>query len=306
MPREPTLVWSALGIVVGGTLVGGCVGEREATTTSAVGSEAAASDGVSETGVVATTDTSTTPGELVPTSSSAGSSGDSTSGFLVMLDGGGVDECDVFTQDCDAGEKCAAWASDGGSAWNATKCVPVMGDRKPGEPCTVVESAVSGLDDCIKGAMCFDVDAEGHGECVALCMDEAMPVCADPGSSCYISGDGVLNLCIPTCDPLIQDCPADEVCLPLYWPYSCNDDLSGDLGAAFDACEFVTSCDKGLLCLSPQAATECDQDADGCCLPMCSIAEAGAGCPGAGQECLPVYDPQPPGYEDVGYCSLPL
>jgi hypothetical protein len=304
----PVVVWGAA------LLVGGCVGDREAATSAgAVSSGAAASDGVSETGAVTTTDagTSTTTVEPVPTtSSSTGSSGDATGGFIVAPDGGGVEECDLYAQDCDEGEKCASWAEGGGSAWNATKCVPVMGDQQPGEPCTAVGGGVSGLDDCIEGAMCWDVDAENQGECVAVCTgSEREPMCEDTQLGCGVTrcavlGEGVLAICLPTCEPLTQNCPGDDLCLPVSGTYLCVLDASGDLGAAFDPCEFANQCDKGLLCAEPTAAPECDQGATGCCVPMCSIAAGDELCPGVGQQCVPIYDPPMSGCEDVGSCMV--
>src|SRR5690242_9848822 len=42
--------------------------------------------------------------------------------------------CDSFLQDCAEGEKCVPWSPSGG-AWDASKCVPVLGDQAMGEPC---------------------------------------------------------------------------------------------------------------------------------------------------------------------------
>jgi hypothetical protein len=141
------------------------------------------------------------------------------------------------------------------------------------------------------------------GVCVALCTgDQENPECGDPSTACAVVNDGVLNLCLDRCDPLIQDCAGDDVCIPVDAAYVCVLDASADQGAAFDPCEFAYACDKGLLCLGPAAATECDQGAAGCCLPYCSIAE-GTGCPGEGQTCQAVFDPQPPGLEDVGIAA---
>lgn len=219
---------------------------------------------------------------------------------------GPIGECDVFVQDCPEDQKCAAWANDGGNSWNSTKCVPLSGTKVPGDPCTTEGSGVSGLDDCEKGSMCWDTDEENKGVCVALCTgDQQNPECGDPGTACAVVNDGVLNLCLDRCDPLVQDCPGDDLCLPVDAAYVCVLDASGDEGAAFAPCEFANACDKGLVCLGPAAATECDQGAKGCCLPYCSIEEA-TGCPGQGQSCQAVFEPQPPGLEDVGFCSLNL
>ena len=45
--------------------------------------------------------------------------------FLLQPDGGHTYECNIITQDCPRGEKCAVWDEEGGSHWNATRCVPV-------------------------------------------------------------------------------------------------------------------------------------------------------------------------------------
>jgi hypothetical protein len=271
--------------------------------------------GTAQTGDVGVTDTtgeaSSTGGET-PTTSGTSSTGDATTGvssdpttdFIMKPDLGPDAPCDPFAQNCPEGQKCAAWAEDGGS-WDTNRCVPITGDQLPGEPCVVEGGRYSGLDDCVERAMCWNLDDAGKGTCIALCIGSAdYPKCADPGFACMVTGSGVVNPCFPICDPLAQDCAGDDLCLPYDGTYLCLLDASGDGGAVFDPCEYLNGCDKGLMCLSPAAAEECDQGAQGCCLPMCSIADGGAACPGAGQECLASYEPQPSGFEDVGYCSV--
>lgn len=105
--------------------------------------------GVPTTGGAGTTGSwpGTGTGELVSSSggaTSTGTTGGDTCGFLCGTDedATGVTPCDVFKQDCPEGEKCSAYADDGGTSWNASKCVPVNGDGQPGEPCTVEGSAL--------------------------------------------------------------------------------------------------------------------------------------------------------------------
>jgi len=241
---------------------------------------------------------------------------ETTCGFLCPSTEGevGGKQCDVFAQDCPEGEKCSAYAEGGSNSWNATKCVPVTGEGTPGDVCATEGGGVSGLDNCAKGSFCWDVDEENKGLCVELCTGtEAAPVCSDEGTfNCAVVNEGVLNLCLPDCDPLVQDCVGDDVCIPVVDVFVCVLDASGaDGGKQFDPCEFANACDKGLLCLNPSAAMECDPNAGGCCMPFCDLSDADAdtSCDATakGTSCLSLYaeGQAPPDYENVGICVLP-
>lgn len=236
-----------------------------------------------------------------------------SSGFITDPDGGGVSiECSIWDQDCAEGEKCAPWANDGGSAWNATRCVPVeAAPAQPGDTCTVEGSGVSGIDSCDISSMCWDVDPEtNEGTCVAFCTgSENAPVCDDPTTSCSIANDGVLVLCLPTCDPLIQDCADGQACYPIDDSFVCAPDASGeDQGADNDPCEFINACDEGNICVNPDIVDGCPAGSTGCCQAVCDLSEAmPAGCTGS-ETCEPWFEEGnvPPGYEDVGVCALPV
>ena len=227
-------------------------------------------------------------------------------GFIVDPDfGGGVAECDVWAQDCPDGEKCSAWANDGGNVWNAWKCVPI--DPSPGAPgdaCLVEGSGVSGIDDCELGSMCFYVDSEtNQGTCVSFCAgNEMAPLCSDPETTCMITNDGWLPLCLPTCSPLDQDCPASQGCYPVVDTFVCAPDASGEMGAVGDPCEYVNVCDPGLICATADTQPGCA--AAGCCAEFCDL--DGFVCP-ADTDCLPFFEAgaAPPGWEDVGICGVP-
>ncbi|MCX4242328.1 ribulose phosphate epimerase [Paraliomyxa miuraensis] len=247
---------------------------------------------------------------------STGADGESGVVFLVEPDGGGISfECDIFAQDCPPGEKCMPWSNDGGT-WNATRCSPVaMNPGQPGDDCAVEGSAVSGIDDCDLGAQCWDVDPETNmGTCVAMCTgDEANPICEDPDTTCSIANDGAIVLCLPVCDPLLQDCPMGNACYPVAEDWVCGPDASGEMGAYGDPCEFINVCDPGLVCLGAAAVPpgEACEGAAGCCTEVCDVTDptGDAQCSGqaGGQTCQAWYDPMsvPPGYEDVGVCALP-
>jgi hypothetical protein len=238
-----------------------------------------------------------------------------SAGFIMRPDGGANTECDLWAQDCPEGQKCMPWANDGGNSWNATKCSPLdPNPNQPGDPCTVEGSGVSGIDDCDVGAMCWDVDPETNmGTCVGFCTGSAAdPVCPDPATGCSVSNEGVLILCLPYCDPLLQDCPEGNACYPEENGFFCSPDASGpDLGGYGDPCEYLNVCDPGLWCAVPEAVPGC-QGAAGCCSEFCDISDPAGDdqCMGAamGQQCTPYYEEgaAPPGYENVGVCTLPL
>ena len=273
------------------------------------------SAGQSETGGGTTTAQGTTEPQAETGDGGTGADTAQPTGFIVKPDGGTVDiECDNWAQDCPADQKCMPWANNGGSAWNATKCVPVdTAKGQPGDECTTMGGGVSGFDTCDLGVMCWDVKPDTmKGTCVEMCKGNAdAPECAGE-TSCFVSNEGVLNLCLPRCDPLTQDCPNENLCIPNpnnQEQFACVLDASGENGKAFDPCEFVNACDKGHYCAVPGAApNDCDANATGCCLPFCDTTEMPAACPGMGLECVPWYNEgaAPPGLEVVGLCSVPM
>jgi hypothetical protein len=229
-------------------------------------------------------------------------------GFIQDPDGGGVNiECDVWAQDCTAGEKCTWWANDGGNAWNATKCVPIVPDPdQPGESCTVMGTGVSGLDSCDLAAMCWNVDPETHlGTCVSFCMgSEANPTCPQPAMHCV---GRTPMLCVPQCCPLEQDCSDGEGCYVANEAFYCIPDAGGDQGAFGDACEFINVCDPGLFCASPDQVLGC-AGGIGCCTNFCLLGSQQCAAEHPGMECLPWFeeDQAPPGFEHTGGCLMPL
>jgi hypothetical protein len=243
-----------------------------------------------------------------------GTPGSSTSGegpmdgsddvsFLQEPDGGGANECDPTMQDCPRGQKCTAWANDGGTFWNATRCVEVSGTNVAGDSCLVEGNGVSGLDDCDVGHICLNTNEENIGVCVAFCQGEDLE-CAS-GDACAVYNDGVLPLCLPGCDPLLQDCPPGQACIDTpNQTFICFSDASGAGGADGEACppeDGENSCDPGMWC-GPNSAGCTDVN---CCTPYCDLASPVCTPP---DECVSFFgDPgaAPPGFEDVGVCVLP-
>lgn len=158
------------------------------------------------------TSTSSTTRDGTTTSTTASNDASSESGhcgFVGCEDVGDSSfECSLWRQDCPPGEKCAPWASGGGSSWNGMRCVATAPNPdQPGEPCTTAGAVASGLDSCDVGSMCRDVDATtGTGRCVPHCTGtDSAPTCADPMRRCHVWGNGVLALCTAWCDPLESD-----------------------------------------------------------------------------------------------------
>lgn len=250
-----------------------------------------------------------------PTSSSGDGDGDSGGTIFVdSTDDGGPDcgeQCDIWAEgDCPEGEKCTAVACEVGSnSWDSNVCRPINGDAAPGDECMYTDgSGVSGNDDCGEGSMCWNADGDtGIGTCVAFCTGSpAASTCAS-GTTCAILNDGVLPLCLPGCDPLAQDCESsNEICLPdpSGSGYICALDASGDMAPYGTPCNYANVCNSGLLCINAEGVPEAEcASAQGCCSPMCSIS-SGDACPGDGQSCEPVFEMQPPGFEDVGICTI--
>ncbi|MBL4689757.1 MAG: ribulose phosphate epimerase [Nannocystaceae bacterium] len=265
----------------------------EATEASSTGAEISAVDGVgsdSETDASSDEDT-----------------GDENSGTFIVMDTDGdniAPQCDVWSQDCPEGEKCAAYVEGGGNAWNSTKCVAVADSpATPGAEC-MAEGGASGLDDCDYGSMCWGVGEEGVGYCVSLCTADAdNPICEDPNTSCVIVNDGVLNLCLLECNPLIQDCQADgESCYPAPAGFTCAPDVSQGAGSG-EVCSGINTCTGGTFCTDAAGLPACDGPT--CCTSFCDT-EADDVCDG-GTECLALFDEGEaiPGLETLGGCLLP-
>ncbi len=291
-------------------------GDDTQNATTSTTSTTSGSESGSVTGAPAST-TDETLGDSAPTmaiatmtASTTATDGGSTTEACTSLSCDDVapgTQCDLFAQNCPEGQKCAPWADDGGNSWNALTCVDVTGTDEPGDECTADVNGLSGNDSCIEGAMCWNPNEEGVGHCLALCSGTAeAPVCSV--GFCATSGDSVLAVCLPNCDPLLQDCPADELCIPNGDEFACVVDAGGDEGQANDPCEFPNVCDPGLVCLDlASAGAGCDQTAGGCCTPLCKFPDGA--CPNPDQSCMQWFDPEQLPENDpqlaIGVCAVP-
>ncbi len=214
-------------------------------------------------------------------------------------------QCSTYEEDCKQGEKCMPYANDGGSSWNALQCVEVTGSGKHGDPCTVQGSGVSGIDDCDLHHMCWDVDSETNmGHCIAFCDGSPEdPSCAPPNTVCVIANDDTLNLCLPSCDPLLQACPESEGCYPINTSYVCAPNAApDDSGFEGDQCNYINACQPGFTCTEDDQLVDCMHNR--CCTPFCDL-NVQDSCPNPETICRPIYGDNQE-YPDAGFCGLPI
>jgi hypothetical protein len=209
--------------------------------------------------------------------------------------------------ECDEGQKCSYVVDPELGPTNA--CVPLMGEGEAGEPCEQVGES----DTCAALHICWATGPDGvAGTCVAYC--NLSLACDEPGEICSVSDQGLLTLCLPKCDPLLQDCPEGWGCYADdYQRWACDRDQSGPGGAHGELCSCLNCCDPGLVCLSGGRVDGegCGEEGvvAGCCAAVCSL-EAPVppeeACPSEAERCEPFYDSDAVlmGYEKVGICEL--
>ncbi len=235
------------------------------------------------------------------------SSTQTSEGSTQTTGGSNPGACDPFAQDCSAGQKCVPWGRH--NNWDGAKCVDIMGDGVPGEPCTAFEGPTAGIDDCALGSICFDVDVElnNSGICTSQCSGSVgAPVCPEK-FICDLYAEQYLAVCILSCDPLIvDDCPEDQACIPGENSFDCVKGAWDANQQVNDACNGHGACAKGLACLSSTSGSACAEGV-GCCQPYCELPDGP--CPDPDQSCQPWFDPRrgvPLGYEHVGVCAVSL
>ncbi len=209
-------------------------------------------------------------------------------------------ECTPEEQECFEGEACKAWANDGGAVWNATRCSPVPDDAGlVGEPCAAEGSAVTGVDTCDVGLMCWNVDPETlEGTCAEYCdAEDGDPGCTDPSETCSVWNESVLPLCLPACDPLASTCGEGFGCYP---GSEANFVCVRDGEQVHQDDVFHPECSSGTFWANAERVDGCVDD-EPCCAAYCDLSAA-APC-GAGVECLPFFKAPDPAFEDVGYCQ---
>ena len=225
-----------------------------------------------------------------------------TASFVQPMDLGRSEFCDVYAQDCPAGEKCIVCAKDNKATWG---CSPIVSQgAAAGEPCTVSECE----DNCDRASMCFFADADGHGICVNFCTGlPDSPECPKMGSVCLPMGDGIYADCSLPCDPLAPACGGDTACIWYQNTFTCRP--AGNVGLDQPCQPSAYECADELLCVDSSQGKDCP--GTGCCTTPCDASDPqGASvCPHAdeGQVCQPFMpNGEPiPGAEHIGACVWP-
>ncbi len=255
-----------------------------------------------------------------PTTSVSGSSGEMTSGTTAVDPTGGSTGmvggmCNPSLQDCPDGQKCTAYQSPGmPPGWDANQCVPdPMNGGGIGDPCQINdgESVFSGLDNCAEGGFCFNFDfmTGKGGACIEFCKEDKSCPMTNGGNAGCLEGanEGVLPICLPKCDPLVQDCPDMQGCYgdpSINFFFCATPDPGMNTGVDKSPCEYTNACKSGFSCQDAKTVDACDPMAVGCCTAFCSVSNP-VDCTGA-NKCVAFYPMNPPpGLEDVGVCVIP-
>ena len=270
------------------------------------GSEPVPVTGASTTSGAPDRETSTT----LPQTDSAGTDPDdgAGSGFGPRPDGFVLPRnCDPFTQTCPAGYKCVPCGDDNESSYTGTCCVPVVPSPfGVGETCTMMDSPVSGLDDCDAQSICYHLGPDLEGTCVPLCQGSAFNWICAPGKACTVCQDCVAPVCLDLCDPIFRECAPDLGCYPFPGGpgFGCIRPPPSPV-AVGEPRDFATACVPGSVCLAAEVFPDCR--GFGCCAPYCDLtaADPDAPCASMGTQCEAYFGDNPlRGLEHVGVCAI--
>ena len=208
-------------------------------------------------------------------------------------------ECSTWAENCPAGEKCVPR----GEFDRRVDCQPLaLPAAAIGEPCSGPLDGSDVEDTCVQGAGCWGHDpVTNETVCVAHCTGTATETGCAPGTSCMISGEGRVAVCLPSCDPLVQDCGLDSKCVLGVEDFVCvRDEVNSK--PAFGKCDDATMCDPGLACFTQAQLPGCGSQF--CCTPYCDL-----GAPDCEPDltCIPLFNEgeAPPDAADVGVCAAP-
>jgi hypothetical protein len=234
-------------------------------------------------------------------------------------DGGECGSVDCSPGDpmaCAEGEKCAPYICGSGCCTDTARCVEVLGDKAFDEDCT--RDRVAGNDDCAPTLYCMPNDGTTGGEGPGKCMQFCDPTSANAtqcddlgvaGGHCFNFNNGTFPVCVPTCDPIAQDCEkAEQGCYFAVDNYFCTnptDSISGDGGQGSE-CDTEQGCKAGFACAPKDLFADCTTESNGvingCCSQYCDTSKDDE-CP-TGMSCIDL-EGDAPGLENVGVCGTP-
>ncbi len=312
--------WASLSLIACVSSVGsvGCnkdsggTGNTGASEESTANVDTSATMGAGTTGTSGATATPTTTTDATSDDSTPTTSGSGVSETFPDGDIPSGGQCSLFSQDCSASEKCNAWSMDGGIFPDGAKCVPIMGDAQVGEGCTVEGKFGDGIDNCVEGSICLDLDNSGKATCVAYCQGSmGDPTCPGASDECAFLFDPTVPLCFPGCDPLTQNCGQTDTCVPNIAALGAEffvcmprvfEQIPGQYG---DACYALSGCDPSYLCIFAENVPGCGGEY--CCSTYCDLSTPDT-CTQFDPtlSCVPWFTEgqATPGYEDLGICGV--
>jgi hypothetical protein len=211
--------------------------------------------------------------------------------------------CEALSQDCFPTHKCVPFASQPNTSFlDANKCMPILGDKQWGEPCTL-SSFQEGQDDCDGQGFCWNlewVQGQLHGTCVPFCVGTPQNLSCPIGWGCLFTG--AVALCPVQCDPLLQSCPGDYGCFWAGNHFQCA--LVSKPSGQGEACEKYPDCLPGFGCVDKALQPGCgDASNPGCCAAWCDLEAPDCG---AGLECVAFFDDVdiPAWLANIGICVV--
>ncbi len=243
-------------------------------------------------------------------STGAGTSGSTTCDTFICPDPGEmIPQCDPMASDCPAGQKCVWYAEPGElRRRGAARCIDVVGDLAPFEPCSLPNGVWSDVtDDCGADSYCLNaIEVTDHGFCAPYPKPGTTDCGHHPGTM-YATENGSIfpHACLfYGCNPLTPGtCPDGLRCTHypswLYgslqcWPLPAEEK---PVGAACDYDE----CGPGKLCLPAENVPGCGDER--CCTEWCDLGAPACSDPAASCD-PPAWNPEP-GFETLGACVVP-
>ncbi len=152
-------------------------------------------------------------------------------------------------------------------------------------------SVASGLDNCDFGLICWNADPETlEGTCIEHCTGTPDdPVCTNADEVCSISNQGVLALCLPSCDLVQNDCDGEGVCIPA------GEETFGCIDPRY------VRCPAGTTEVGHDVGVDCTVE-EPCCAAYCDLSDP-ASCEGE-LGCEPLPEPFST-YPNLGLCMQP-